>query len=258
MTPWIEPTKEQAVKVLGIHWDHVLDTFGYHSTIDQVTPKKRSVLSTVARFYDPIGALSSMVFWAMCLMQKLWMDTLDWDTPLSSALTSMWQGVIDKLPDLACLSLPRHIAVVNSQDIQLLGFDDASQVGYAATVYLRVVNQDGNVNVYFLVCKTKVAPLKSSSADMSLTIPRLELYAALMLSRLLSLRLKTLPDKVKITRVRTWTDSTIVLSWLTAEKRLFKIFVTNRVSKIRDLVPQFEWAHFGTSENPADHASMLW
>ncbi|XP_008186007.1 uncharacterized protein LOC103310228 [Acyrthosiphon pisum] len=63
MTPWIEPTKEQAVKVLGVHWDPILDTFGYHSTIDQVTPTKRSVLSTVARFYDPIGALGPMVFW---------------------------------------------------------------------------------------------------------------------------------------------------------------------------------------------------
>ncbi|XP_060842552.1 uncharacterized protein LOC132922848 [Rhopalosiphum padi] len=238
VTPWIEPTKEQAVKVLGVHWDPVLDTFGYHSTIDHVTPTKRSVLSTVARFYDPIGALGPMVFWAKCLMQTLWMDKLEWDTPLSSGLTSMWQGFIDKLPDLACLSLPRHIAV-----------------RYAATVYLRVVDQDSNVRVYFLACKTKVAPLKSSSVDISLTIPRLELCAALLLSRLLSLRLKTLRDKVKITRVRAWTDSTIVLSWLTAEQRLFKIFVTNRVSKIRDLVPQCEWAHVGTSDNPADPAS---
>lgn len=118
-----------------------------------------------------------------------------------------------------------------------------------------MVDQDGKVQVYFLTCKTKVAPLKSSSTDMSLTIPRLEFCAALLLSRLLSLCLRTLQDKVKITRVRAWTDSTIVLSWLTAEQRLFKIFVTNRVSKIRSLVPQCEWAHVNTSENPADSAS---
>ncbi|KAF0703662.1 Uncharacterized protein FWK35_00037437, partial [Aphis craccivora] len=64
MTPWIEPTKEQAVKVLGKHWDSVQDNFGYYSAIEPVTPTKRSVLSTVARFYDPIGALGPMVFWA--------------------------------------------------------------------------------------------------------------------------------------------------------------------------------------------------
>jgi len=227
MTPWVEPTKEQAVKVLGVHWDPVAGTFGYHSAINPVAPTKRSVLSTVARFYDPIGALGPMVFWAKCLMQRLWMEKLDRDAPLSSALASLWQGFIDKLPDFACLSLPRHIAVVNSQDIQLLGFADASQIGYAATVYLRVVDQSDNVRLYFLACKTKVAPLKSTSTDMSLTIPRLELCAALLLSRLLSLCLKVLQGRIKITRVRAWTDSMIVLLWLTAEQRLFKIFVTN-------------------------------
>jgi len=177
------------------------------------------------------------------------MDKLDWDTPLPLELTLLWRCFMDKLPDLAYLHLPRHIAVVNSQDIQLLGFADASQVGYAAAVYLRVINQNGKIQVYFLTCKTKVAPLKSSSTDMSLTIPRLELCAALLLSRLLSLCLRTLQDKVKITRVRAWTDSIIVLSWLTAEQRLFKIFVTNRVSKIRSLVPQCEWAHIDIPQN---------
>jgi len=44
------PVTEQD-KVLGVHWDPVQDTFGYHSMIDQVTPTTRYVLSTVARFY---------------------------------------------------------------------------------------------------------------------------------------------------------------------------------------------------------------
>jgi len=118
-------------------------------------------------------------------MQKLWMDKLDWDTPLPLELTSMWRCFMDKIPDLAYLHLPRHIAVVNSQDIQLLGFEDASRVGYAAAVYLRVVDQDGKVQVYFLTCETKVAPLKSSSTDMSLTIPRLELCTVCVLTLLL-------------------------------------------------------------------------
>jgi len=147
-TPWIDPTKEQAIKVLGVHWDPVQDTFGYHSTIDQVTPTNRSVLSTIDRFDDPIGALGPMIFWAKCIMQKLWIDKLDWDTPLPSELTSMWRFFIDKLPNLTCLHLPRHKEVVNTHDIQLLRFADASQVVYAAAVYLRVVDRDGKVQVY--------------------------------------------------------------------------------------------------------------
>jgi len=67
--------------------------------------------------------------------------------------------------------------------------------------------------------------------------------------------LHILQDQITITRVRAWTDSTIVLAWLTAEQKLFKIFVTNRVAKIQELLPQCEWGHVETTENSADHAS---
>lgn len=63
-----------------------------------------------------------------------------------------------------------------------------------------------------------------------------------------------LQNKINIVRVRAWTDFTIVLAWLTAEQKLFKIFVTNRVAKIRSHLPQCEWAHVNMTENPADPA----
>lgn len=52
-----------------------------------------------------------------------------------------------------------------------------------------------------------------------------------------------------------WTDSTIVLSWLTTEQNYFKIFVTNRVAKIHELIPHCAWYHVTTSQNPADPSS---
>lgn len=51
------------------------------------------------------------------------------------------------------------------------------------------------------------------------------------------------------------TDSAVVLSWLTREQNQFKVFVTNRVAQIKMLVPECEWAHVGTKDNPADPAS---
>lgn len=39
---------KQAVKVLGLHWHSALDTFGYHVSIEKVTPNKRFILSTIA------------------------------------------------------------------------------------------------------------------------------------------------------------------------------------------------------------------
>lgn len=81
-TPWIDENKEQAIKVLDVYWDTVQDTFGYHSSIEDVKPTKRSVLSTVARLYDPVGVLGPMIFWAKCLMQRLLVEKLDWDIRL--------------------------------------------------------------------------------------------------------------------------------------------------------------------------------
>lgn len=52
-----------------------------------------------------------------------------------------------------------------------------------------------------------------------------------------------------------WTDSTIVLAWMTNTPVHFKIFVTNRVAKIKNLIPECTWMHVSSNENPADCVS---
>ena len=55
---------------------------------------------------------------------------------------------------------------------------DASQEGYGAVTYLRVVNENGDVHCAFLMGKSRQTPQKS------ITIPRLELSAAVVATRL--------------------------------------------------------------------------
>ncbi|KAF0682165.1 DUF1758 domain-containing protein, partial [Aphis craccivora] len=201
------------------------------------------------------GALSPIILWAKCVMQELWCQKLDWDTPVPEEISQKWNEYMSKLSSLANLKLPRFINILKSIDIQLIGFADASQKGYAASVYLRVKDDVEKVQVYFIACKTKVAPLKSSKTDISLTIPRLELCAAVLLARVLSHRLMLLSKVMTIRQVRAFSDSTIVLSWLKSQPKDFKIFVTNRVSKIKELLPNCEWNHVSSKENAADPAS---
>lgn len=67
----------------------------------------------------------------------------------------------------------------------MVGFADASELAYGAVVYLRIRHSDGNITVELLASKTKVAPLHK------VTLPRLELLAAVMLAQLMR-KLKTI------------------------------------------------------------------
>ena len=65
----------------------------------------------------------------------------------------------------------------NLVSLQIHGFGDSSEVAYAAVVYFRIETSKG-AYTRLIMSKTRVAPLAKQ------TIPRLELLAALILSRL--------------------------------------------------------------------------
>lgn len=132
---------------------------------------------------------------------------------------------------------------------ELHGFADASLRAYAAAIYFRVVSADGVVSSGLLTSKSRVAPIKS------MTVPRLELSAALLLAKLMDSVLKTLGDR-DIT-VHFWGDSTIVLSWLKKEPCEFREFVEHRVANVQEITTKHNamWHHVPTATNPADIAS---
>ncbi len=126
-------------------------------------------------------------------------------------------------------------------------FLDASEDAYAAVVYLRLVDSTGHVHISLVTSKTKVAPIKR------LSIPRLELCGAWLLSMVLNYTRNVFG--MSVNDVGAWTDSTIVLSWLSGNPRRFKTYVGNRVAQIVNLIPPERWKHVAGADNPADCAS---
>ncbi|XP_050437789.1 uncharacterized protein LOC126843998 [Adelges cooleyi] len=151
-------------------------------------------------------------------IDRLWQASLEWDSNLPEDLDKLWGQFVKELPSIDKIMLPRHIDMRVYSKIELVGFSDASLRGYAAVVYLRVVDSSGHATVNFVTCKTKVAPIKTTKCQT--TVPRLELCAALLLATTLN-RVKTCLD-IDISNIYAWTDSTVVLSWLTVSQKSFK------------------------------------
>ena len=84
-------------------------------------------------------------------------------------------------------------------------------------------------------------------------IPRLELCGTLILARLLYHCRRVL--NLNSEQVHTWTDSTIVLNWLSRSPCKFKTYVGNRIAHIVEMLPAQHWQHVTGTGNPADCAS---
>lgn len=236
--------------VLGLFWSPECDCFSYKiDLISHNKCSKRTVISTLARLYDPCGFLSPVLFWAKSFIQLLWTQGLNWDDQLSPELSWKWNSYLHELPKLEEISICRHLFTDSAINVQLHGFSDASELGYAANVYVRCVNSKGDVRINLLFAKSRVAPLKKIS------LPRLELNGAHLLAKILHYCQKTLSNHLKINSIQAWSDSTVTLAWIHTPPYRLKTYIANRVAQIQELVPPNSWNHVKSADNPADCCS---
>ena len=245
------PEDSQYSKTLGIEWNVSADQFrlSITKTPSSRTVTKRNLVSDVAKVYDALGLFSPIIVKMKIALQRLWELKLDWDDPAPDYVIEVWSQWRKEFPALATVCIPRCYSPVgfNASSVQLHGFSDASEDAYAGVVYLRLIDSSGRVHTTLVMSKTQVAPIKR------LSIPRLELCGAQLLTKLLCHAQRVL--EIPISSVFAWTDSTVVLSWLTGNPRRFKTYVGNRISFILDQIPPDRWKHVPGILNPADCAS---
>lgn len=238
---------DKELKILGIGRNPSLDAFQVHVCPTEHLPSsKRSILSAIAKLYDPLGWVIPVTITAKTFMQQLWREKIGWDDEVPDRLLRRCHLIFSKL---SCLyRIPRWVGLgADVIHAEVHGFADASNIAYAAAVYIRIVTKTGNVSVELLAGKSRVAPLTP------LSVPRLEFSAAVLLTRLMNFVCASIGIE-KLPRF-CWTDSTVVLTWVQHHPSRWKIFAAHRVAEIQSRLPTAIWHHVSSHDNPADCAS---
>ena len=236
-------------RALGIQWCVETDMFNFHIQSKDHSLTRMGILSSVASIYDPLGFLAPFVLIGKGILQEMCQNGVVWDDPLPDRLRPRWEKWNDDLSNLKEIHIPRCY-VPNGfgkvVSVELHHFSDASTHGYGQCSYLRFIAED-KVHCTLVAGKARVAPVKI------VTIPRLELTAAVV-SVLMGHMIKE-ELEVTIDQEFFWTDSQVVLGYISNNARRFHIFVANRIQKICQFSEPSQWHYVSTEVNPADHAS---
>lgn len=249
---------EKMYRQVNIHREH----HDYQRILWRDDPKKpiRDYCLTTATFgsayashssiralqqFDPIGWLAPGILKGKLLLKELWKLKLDWDEIVPLHITEEWNKINSELHIIKDISIPRWISNLSQDNkIEIHGFCDASNDGYAAIVYFKTIKED-DVNISLVAAKTKIAPMKTIS------IPRLELCGALLLSQLIT-KIKKTMDLIEIPTFA-HSDSEITLAWIKGDPHKYNTFVANRITEIQK--NNLNWNYVNTKINPADIAS---
>ena len=149
--------------------------------------------------------------------------------PLCDELRPRWERWRSELRTLESLRIPRCFkpeGFGQIKTVELHHFSDASLSGYGQCSYLRLISESDQTHCSLVSGKARVTPLKP------VTIPRLELTAAVV-SVKISQWLGEELDYQDVSEFF-WTDSKVVIGYISNTTSRFHVFMANRPQQIHD------------------------
>ena len=240
---------------LGVTWDLSDDNFIFHVDIPERPFTKRGVVSVNGTVFDPLGFVSPILLEGKLIQREVLLvkevdSKLTWDAPLPPTHLPKWMEWVKSLGDLNMLTFPRSYYPINFAPIvksELHIFSDASMEAIGYVIYMRCVNSNEDINVSFVCAGSKVAPRGATS------VPRLELCAALEAAVATSSVCMEL--NIKSRYCFYYTDSKVVLGYISNVSRTFSRYVCRRVDMIKNVTNDRPWHFVSTGDNPGDIAS---
>lgn len=254
--------EDYTTKVLGCNWNTTNDCFVYQLDrnifIKLVTefehhPTKRDQASTVARIFDIMGLIAHYTIRGKIMLQRSWKLNLDWDDKIPQDLQKEWRKWLADIENIAKLKIPRMFCNLDSlqqaERIELHVFCDAGAEAFGGVAYF-AIHHNGNINTSIVMAKAKVTPLRYKTETEVKEIPRLELFSAIVGSRLANTIIDSY-NELDITKYF-WTDSEIVLRWIhNPNHRLIK-YAIGPIEEILRTTERTDWKYVPTTQNPAD------
>ena len=151
----------------------------------------------------------------------------------------------EKLQSWDAIQIQRWYGLNSSTDAELHIFTDASTLAYGAVAYFRY-NEGNDTRCSFIMSKSRLAPIKQKT----LTVPKLELQAAVVACRMKNVILDEV--KLEIKSVYFWCDSKTVINYLKNETTNFGVYIAHRVNEIRRSSSIEDWYYVPTKLNVAD------
>ncbi|CAH2210079.1 jg21451, partial [Pararge aegeria aegeria] len=241
--------EQHSERTLGLMWFPKQDTLGFDVSFKRIPtnivagekiPTKREMLRVIMSIFDVFGFLSPFTIRGKIILQETWQSGIGWDESLTDELYIKWTEWLKSLKGISQISLPRHyLAAARASEMEdapsalnsggsgvynklaLHVFSDASTKAMCAVAYWRWERND-KIYVAFIASKCKVAPIKQS-----LSVPRLELQAAVLAARLADTIVTQ--HKIKPRNKYFWSDSTTVLHWIRNDARNYQTFVAHRL-----------------------------
>ncbi|XP_048580423.1 uncharacterized protein LOC116604791 [Nematostella vectensis] len=248
-----------AQRSLGVYWELRSDSFAYRVSPPDKPFTRRGVLSVVNSVYDPLGHAAPVMLQGKKILQRLVAmgkkpedngDPLGWHDPLPPVMKDKWTQWRESLSSLQGVNVPRCYHPKGFGEVvksELHVFSDASQDAIGIAVYLRLINVRNQVSVSLVYGQAKVAPLQPTS------IPRLELCGAVLAVQAAHRVLREID--IAVERVYYYTDSKVVLGYISNDSRRFYTYVANRVQIIRSMTSPDQWYYIESALNPADQAT---
>ena len=211
---------------------------------------RREMTSQLASQFDPLGMIGPYILGGKLILQKATAVSAGWDDLVPVDIQHSWKRWLDSSTLLRKFFISRNILPEYSCDnaevkYQLHGFCDASNSTLCCVVYLRSL-ADCKPEVKFILGKSKLV----LSHQTNWIISRKELEAAKLCSELLLQAKNSLKDLN--CSLHCWTDSQVVLGWLTNPDLNLSRFVKRRVERILQVAPGNVWKYVETSQNPVD------